>query len=70
MYRAGHDLDRPLLGIDRAIEVKRHANGQARLHGWFDGVFAVVHRADRCEWLITLRLRDAIEIAKAAERGR
>jgi hypothetical protein len=69
MYRAGHDLDWPLLGIDRALEVKRHAAGQARLYGWLDGVFAVVHRADRREWLITLRLSDAIATAKAAERS-
>jgi hypothetical protein len=67
MYLSGHDLDLSLLGVDRAIEVKRHANGQARLYGWLNGVFAVVHRADRREWLITLRLRDGIEVAKAAE---
>jgi hypothetical protein len=70
MYRSGHDLDWPLLGVDRAIEVKRHANGQARLYGWLDDVFAVIHRGDRREWLVTLRLCDALEIAKAAERGR
>ena len=67
MYRAGHDLDWPLLGVERAIEIKRHANGQARLYGWLQDAYAVIHRADRHEWLVTLRLRDAIEIAKAAE---
>jgi hypothetical protein len=67
MYRAGHDLDWPLLGADRKIEVKRHANGQARLYSWLRNVYAVIHRGDRREWLITMRLRDAIEIAKAAE---
>jgi hypothetical protein len=70
MYTAGHDLDWPLLGIDRRVEVKRHANGQARLYAWLEPVFAVVHRGDRREWLITMRLRDAIEIARVAERGR
>jgi hypothetical protein len=49
--------------------VKRHAAGQARLYGWLDGVYAVVHRADKREWLITMRPRDGIEIAKAAEKG-
>jgi hypothetical protein len=68
MYRAGHDLDWPLLGIDRRIEVKRHANGQGRLYAWLAPVYAVIHRGDRREWLITLRLADSIEIAKAAER--
>jgi hypothetical protein len=67
MYRAGHDLDWPLLGEDRCIEVKRHASGQARLNAWLAPVYAVIHRGDRREWLITLRLRDALEIAKAAE---
>jgi hypothetical protein len=68
MYRAGHDLDWLLLGIDRRIEVKRHANGQGRLYAWLAPVYAVIHRGDRREWLITLRLADGIEIAKAAER--
>lgn len=68
MYRAGHDLDWPLLGVDRTIEVKRHANGQGRLYAWLAPVFAVIHRGDRREWLITLRLSDAIKIARAAER--
>jgi hypothetical protein len=70
MYRAGPDLDWPLLGADRRIEVKRHANGQARLYAWLAPVYAVIHRGDRREWLITMRLRDAIEIARAAERGK
>lgn len=67
MYRPGPDVHWPLLGIDREIEIKRHAAGQARLYGWLDGVYAVIHRSDRREWLITMRLRDGIEIAKAAE---
>jgi hypothetical protein len=70
MYQAGHDLDWPLLGVDRRVEVKRHANGQARLYAWLAPVYAVIHRADRREWMITLRLSDALQIAKAAERGR
>jgi hypothetical protein len=70
MYRAGHDLDWPLLGIDRRVEIKRHAAGQARLYGWLAPVFAVVHRGDRAQWLVTLRLSDALKIAKTAERGR
>jgi hypothetical protein len=70
MYRSGHDLDWPLLGVERAVEVKRHANGQARLYRWLENAFAVLHRGDRRQWLVTLRLSDAIEIAKAAERGR
>ena len=49
------------------FEVKRHAAGQGRLYGWLDPVFAVVHRGDRREWLVTLRLRDALEIARKAE---
>jgi hypothetical protein len=68
MYRAGHDLDWPLLGVGRRIEVKWHANGQGRLYAWLAPVYAVIHRGDRREWLITLRLSDALEIAKAAER--
>jgi hypothetical protein len=70
MYRPGHDLDWPLLGVDRRIEIKRHANGQARLYAWLAPVYAVIHRGDRIEWLVTLRLSDAIEVAKAAERSK
>ena len=43
---------------------------KARLHAWLAPVYAVIHRDDRREWLITLRLADALEIAKAAERVR
>jgi hypothetical protein len=70
MYQAGPDLSWPLLGIDRAIEIKRHAAGQSRLYSWLGPVFAVIHRGDRREWLVTLRLTDALEIARAAERGK
>jgi hypothetical protein len=70
MYRAGHDLDWPLLGVDRRIEVKRHAAGQSRLYAWLAPVYAVIHRGDRREWLVTMRLADGIEIAKAAERSK
>jgi hypothetical protein len=70
MYKAGHDLDWPLLGVDRRIEVKRHANGQGTLYAWLAPVYAVIHRGDRRDWLVTLRLSDALKIAKAAEWGR
>ena len=70
MYVVGHDLDWPLLGVDRRVEIKRHAAGQGRLYAWLAPVYAVIHRSDRREWLITLRLADGIEIAKAAERVR
>jgi hypothetical protein len=70
MYRAGHDLDWPILGVDRRVEIKRHTTGQGRLYAWLAPVYAVIHRGDRREWLITLRLADGIEIAKAAERVR
>jgi hypothetical protein len=70
MYKGGHDLDWPLLGVDRLIEVKRHASGQGRLYAWLEPVYAVIHRGDRREWLVTLRLRDALELARVAERGR
>ena len=33
MYVVGHDLDWPLLGVDRRVEIKRHAAGQGRLYG-------------------------------------
>jgi hypothetical protein len=70
LYVAGHDLDWPLLGIDRRVEIKRHAAGQSRLYAWLAPVYCVIHRGDRREWLVTLRLSDALEIAKAAERRR
>jgi hypothetical protein len=70
MYRKGHDLDWSLLGVDRPIEVKRHANGQGTLYAWLTPVYAVIHRGDRRDWLVTLRLSDALKIAKAAEWGR
>jgi hypothetical protein len=68
MYRAGPDLSWPVLGVDRRVEIKRHAAGQGRLYRWLEPVYAVIHRGDRSQWLVTLRLSDALEIAKTAER--
>jgi hypothetical protein len=62
MYKAGADLTMPLLGIDRDIELFK------QLRDWLIDRFAVVVWVDRQEPIVCLRLRDAGEIARVAER--
>src|SRR5262245_29645867 len=69
MYRSGADISVPVLGIDRDIEVKSRATGFSRLYSWLEDRYALVVKADRQEPLVIIRLRDAAEIAKSAERG-
>jgi Holliday junction resolvase len=64
------DVTMPLLGIDRRVEVKSRATGFATLNRWLTDNFALVVKADRREPLVILRLRDALEIAAAAEKGK
>jgi Holliday junction resolvase len=68
--RFGGDLSVPLLGVDRRVEVKVRGNGFGRLYSWLDGADLLIVRADRSEPLVVLPLRLALEIARAAERGK
>jgi Holliday junction resolvase len=70
MYRPGADISVPVLGIDRDIEVKSRAAGFSRLYSWLEDRYALVVKADRQEPLVIIRLRDAAQVAKIAERGR
>jgi hypothetical protein len=69
MYRPGEDVIVPLLGSDRAVEVKVRGTGFAQIYRWLGPNFALVLRRDRDVPLIVLRLEDAAAIAALAERG-
>jgi Holliday junction resolvase len=64
------DLNVPLLGRDRRVEVKVRGTGFAQLYGWLAGADLLVVKRDRDEPLVVIPITLAIEIAKAAERGR
>jgi Holliday junction resolvase len=66
--RFGGDLSVPLLGVDRRVEVKARGQGFRQLYAWLDGADLLIVRADRCEPLVVLPLKFAVEIASAAER--
>jgi hypothetical protein len=70
MYRHGADISVPVLGVDRDVEVKSRAIGFSRLYSWLEDRYALIVKADRQEPLVIIRLRDAAEIAKTAERAR
>ena len=70
MYKVGPDLTMPLLGVDRDIELKSRDTGFKQIRDWLVDRFAVVVWVDREEPLVCLRLRDAVEIARVAERVR
>jgi Holliday junction resolvase len=64
------DLTLPILGVDRCVEVKVRGNGFSQLYRWLADRDLLIVRADRCEPLVVVPLRLAIEIAKAAERSK
>jgi hypothetical protein len=65
MYMPGADISMPLLGSDRAVEVKCRAVGFRQLYDWLNGRDLLVLKADRREPLVVLRMSLAAEIAKA-----
>jgi hypothetical protein len=65
-YR-GPDLSVPLLGVDRAVEVKARGNGFATLYRWLGNADLLIVRANRREPLVVVPLWLGAEIAKVAE---
>jgi Holliday junction resolvase len=70
LYKRGADLSVPVLGIDRAVEVKSRSHGFAQLYDWLVDRDLLIVTADRAEPLVILRLGLATEIALTAEKGR
>src|ERR1022692_4895821 len=54
-------------GHDRIIEVKMRAKGFSGLYGFLKGSWAVVHKADRQPWLITMPLIEFLKLAEPDE---
>jgi hypothetical protein len=68
--RYAGDLTVPVLGLDRRVEVKCRSGGFAQLYRWLANRDLLIVKRDRDEPLVVLPISLAIEIAKAAERGR
>jgi hypothetical protein len=66
IYKPGADISMPLLGFERAIEVKCRATGFAQLYSWLDGRDVLIVKADRREPLVVLSLSLAAKVAAAA----
>ena len=66
MYKPGADISMPLLGVDRAVEVKCRATGFAQLYDWLDERDILIVKADHKEPLVVVRLSLATDIAKKA----
>ncbi len=64
------DLSIPCIGRDLIAEVKVRGHGFLQLYAWLDGRDLLILRADRCEPLVVLPLRLALDIAEMAERGK
>ena len=62
--KPGADISMPLSGVDRAVEVKCHADGFRELQFWLKERDLLVLKADRREPLVVVRLSLAAEIAK------
>jgi hypothetical protein len=61
---AGADLHVPLLGADRAVEVKCRAAGFSQLYGWLNDRDVLIIKADRQAPLVVLRISLTLEIAR------
>jgi hypothetical protein len=68
--RYAGDLSVPVLGVDRVCEAKCRGTGFQQLYAWLEGRDLLIVRADRRQPLVVVPLNFAIEIARAAERGR
>ena len=66
MYKPGADVSMPLLGSDRAVEVKCRAAGFRQLYDWLDERDILIVKSDRQEPLVVVRMSLAGEIAKRA----
>ena len=66
--RFGGDVSVPVLGVDRRVEVKCRGDGFRELYKWLNGADLLIVRADRCEPLVVIPLKLAVEIAAAAEQ--
>jgi hypothetical protein len=67
MYRAGPDLSLPLLGSNRAVEVKVRAGAFKELYRWLVDRDILIIRADRQKPLVIVPLDLAAEVAAEAE---
>ena len=63
-WSPGADLRVPVLGVDRAVEVKCRAAGFSRLYDWLNQRDVLIVKADYKEPLVVLRMSLAAEIAK------
>jgi Holliday junction resolvase len=67
--RFGGDISVPLLGKDCRVEVKARAHGFGQLYAWLADHDFLVVKADHCEPLVVLRLKEAARIAAIAEQN-
>lgn len=58
------DVTCPVRGADRLLECKRWKGGFKTINKFLEGNYALVTRDDRCEALVTLRLKDFAELVK------
>jgi hypothetical protein len=63
------DVTTPLLGRDLIVEAKSRARF-AQLYRWIDGADVLVLQGDHQQPLVVVRLRFALDVDVAAERGR
>jgi hypothetical protein len=65
----GTDLLVPILGVDRAVEVKCRGAGFRKLYDWLNNRDVLIVKADRQEPLVILRLSLAAAIAGGTREG-
>ena len=68
MYKEGPDIHWPLFDID--VEVKRRKAGAFALdYRWLESAQMLLKRADREEWLVTLKLDTLLDMLEIEEPG-
>jgi Holliday junction resolvase len=66
MNKPGADISVPLLGSDRAVEVKCRVAGFRQLYDWLTERDVLIVKSDRQEPLVVVRLSLAAELVKRA----
>jgi hypothetical protein len=61
---AGADLRVPIVGVDRAVDIKCRAVDFRQLYDWLNQRDVLIVKADRQESLVVLRMSLATQIAK------
>jgi len=67
-WTPGHDLNLPMLGVSRRVEIKCKANGFRTLYSWLIEKDLLIVRADRSKPLVVMPMDMLLELIAATDK--